>query len=95
MELLEVMGAAALFQSTPPARRATLGGGGIPAGLASFNPRPPRGGRHVLFVFLGARRLVSIHAPRAEGDGRPPERSPEGVVSIHAPRAEGDSLRPL
>ena len=35
---------------------------------ASFNPRPPRGGRLFLFLICFLMSIVSIHAPRAGGD---------------------------
>ena len=58
------------FQSTPPVRRATRhhpesGGADSPG----FNPRPPCGGRPRAYPSPGRPGLiVSIHAPRAEGD---------------------------
>ena len=36
--------------------------------LSYFNPRPPRGGRHVLGAGDRSRPLISIHALREEGD---------------------------
>ena len=33
---------------------------------------------------------ISIHAPRAGGDFRPPPAKGETKISIHAPRAGGD-----
>ena len=56
----------------------------------SFNPRPPRGGRHL--VHIAERRIdqISIHAPREGGDlcncGKPRLH----LISIHAPREGGD-----
>ena len=46
----------------------------------SFNPRPPRGGRHGTHERLPRRQPVSIHAPRAEGDV-------EGIVRCVAHRS--------
>ena len=58
-----------------------------------FNPRPPCGGRRHRRGRQQHNRHVSIHAPRAGGDGtRPALRNPPGV-SIHAPRAGGDARR--
>ena len=37
-----------------------------------------------------ADRIVSIHAPHAEGDSKYQESSGRSRVSIHAPHAEGD-----
>ena len=36
------------------------------------------------------RGRISIHAPRAGGDGPVGPQGPEGKISIHAPRAGGD-----
>ena len=33
-----------------------------------FNPRPPRGGRHRLKLYMYAPAMISIHAPREGGD---------------------------
>ena len=35
------------FQSTPPARGATILDTHLGSGSSNFNPRPPRGGRHL------------------------------------------------
>ena len=57
-----------VFQSTPPARGATLRPAAAPAPASYFNPRPPRGGR-LLGCGLGVvLRQISIHAPREGGD---------------------------
>ncbi len=56
------------FQSTPPARGATGIREHPRVRLKSFNPRPPRGGRHPRHEILYHPRAVSIHAPRAGGD---------------------------
>ena len=58
------MGIPQRFQSTHPARGATIG---IPAGhnpLLYFNPRTPRGVRRYLTATLDAQTSISIHAPR-------------------------------
>ena len=56
------------FQSTPPARGATL----LPFPLSflssDFNPRPPRGGRLLDFLGTVLDFIISIHAPREGGD---------------------------
>ena len=36
--------------------------------LTDFNPRPPRGGRLILFRQLTCLNIISIHAPREGGD---------------------------
>ncbi len=56
------------FQSTPPARGATLAFLVSPISQRGFNPRPPRGGRPFFRTAETAGRKVSIHAPRAGGD---------------------------
>ena len=59
---------AALFLSTPSARRAT--GVTPPAAVAAVNfyPRPPRGGRPGFCLLACRLRNISIHALREEGD---------------------------
>ena len=79
------------FQSTPPARRATMPMCVQGTSCSRFNPRPPRGGRHRNPHRSDPARGVSIHAPRAEGDPREMDVVGAVLVSIHAPRAEGDS----
>ena len=62
----------------------------IAALVSDFNPRPPRGGRHV-GVQLIRGLFISIHAPR--GGGRPERQhshSTSHEISIHAPREGGD-----
>ena len=56
-----------------------------------FNPRPPRGERHIsLHTFTDSSR-ISIHALREEGDGTVPAgRCRTEAISIHALREEGD-----
>ena len=54
-----------------------------------FNPRPPRGGRLIVWLGLVIDERISIHAPR-EGDDCGARRCPPRYhISIHAPR-EGD-----
>ena len=60
-----------LFQSTPPARRATRRTAAACRSKSGFNPRPPRGGRPEGRVQVVGVDGVSIHAPRAEGDPFP------------------------
>ena len=64
--------------------------------MKCFNPRPPCGGRHYRAGRVTATGIVSIHAPRAEGDDIRElcVRVMPGNVSIHAPRAEGDARAP-
>ena len=56
------------FQSTPPARGATLQTGVLSDGSRDFNPRPPRGERPVAQVNVGRLCGISIHAPREGSD---------------------------
>ena len=58
-----------LFQSTPPARGATLRPPRRAGQRPDFNPRPPRGGRQQVFCKLAFVGDISIHAPREGGDG--------------------------
>ena len=49
------------------------GDGGVRAGAcqpADFNPRPPRGGRQMLWEGISFPLVISIHAPREGGDYR-------------------------
>ena len=56
------------FQSTPPARGATVHFASHNLYLLNFNPRPPRGGRRLMFRPLAVLMWISIHAPREGGD---------------------------
>ena len=60
---------AAVFQSTPSARRATQQYFAFTSAFSNFNPRPPRGGRHKAKSVDAGRPSISIHALREEGDG--------------------------
>ena len=57
-----------------------------------FYPRPPRGGRRLVYGRQRRGKLISIHALREEGDigGNFPRKSPQ-KISIHALREEGDA----
>ena len=56
-----------------------------------FNPRPPRGGRRMLYAIEDGDIYISIHAPREGGDsGIPVYLNVGEVISIHAPREGGD-----
>ena len=57
------------FQSTPPARGATVSGFAAHHRYPNFNPRPPRGGRQLPDQDLKICVTISIHAPREGGDG--------------------------
>ena len=57
------------FQSTPPARGATLSAQGLPSALAVFQSTPPaRGATLVANGKTQAVTKISIHAPREGGD---------------------------
>ena len=64
----------------------------VSGSICDFNPRPPRGGRHVMFTKGGLDIfLISIHAPPR--GGRLPDNgaaADESIISIHAPREGGD-----
>ena len=78
-----------VFLSTPSARRATTFRDPLPLGHGDFYPRPPRGGRPMLFI-LSAGQKISIHALREEGDGVEQHGKMRPMISIHALREEGD-----
>ena len=82
------------FQSTPPARGATLPArfGLLP--YLHFNPRPPRGGRPGAVLRILQIQQISIHAPREGGDSdQSYTRFPYSRISIHAPREGGDKIQ--
>ena len=80
------------FQSTPPARGATLRAGRRRLPHRNFNPRPPRGGRPSVDIGEKDAVAISIHAPREGGDRHGGVRRVLGQpISIHAPREGGDT----
>ena len=79
------------FQSTPPVRGATIEAAQENAFMSDFNPRPPCGGRPDAAQKLLFGMSISIHAPRAGGDGWSCTVDAEIYISIHAPRAGGDT----
>ena len=83
--------ASAGFQSTPPARGATVYGN-TPIATNEFQSTPPARGATCNVGRKRVPRTVSIHAPRAGGDGFMITTDNTGLVSIHAPRAGGDAL---
>ena len=78
------------FQSTPPARGATLSWPRRRSRKSNFNPRPPRGGRHPALQILAQKGGISIHAPREGGDIGMELSDQYFDISIHAPREGGD-----
>ena len=83
------------FQSTLPARGATLQRQHIAAGIPHFNPRSPHGERPCSARRCGLLRPISIHAPRTGSDGICIVFSfrQYGRISIHAPRTGSDCRR--
>ena len=105
--------ASSAFQSTPPARGATVKHIERRCYADHFNPRPPRGGRLSVLKIKPTMALfqstppargathkrrgpqkinrISIHAPREGGDPtRPSSDDQYRYISIHAPREGGD-----
>ena len=80
-----------LFQSTPPARGATISAAPSPTCWGNFNPRPPRGGRRPR---PGRTEATGDFNPRPPRGGRrrvPIVWSNCLMISIHAPREGGDA----
>ena len=84
-----------IFQSTPPARGATLLVSCSPHGSCDFNPRPPRGGRPFILRLIICTSSISIHAPREGGDAAEKIMQQSNGISIHAPREGGDKFGKL
>ena len=66
------------------------GGASTPSGAQDFYPRPPRGGRHSVYVHVF---LLIYFYPRPPRGGRPTSRDVQArylIISIHALREEGD-----
>ena len=68
----EIQPEAAIFLSTPSARRATIQAALLLCADEDFYPRPPRGGRQPFLAHQRCGPNISIHAVREEGD--PPSR---------------------
>ena len=61
------------------------------AKLFYFNPLPSCEGRHTACRAKRTANHISIHSPRARGDGRRLSADHQGtLISIHSPRARGD-----
>ena len=80
-----------VFQSTPPARGATLVCTITGMSQRQFQSTPPARGATVITTVLLFSASISIHAPREGGDGAFTDFSPVKCISIHAPREGGDS----
>ena len=86
----KTQGADQLFQSTPPARGATLAAflGRLFGRISIHAPR--EGGDLELGIVGRSVKVISIHAPREGGDEVTPMVQTVGLISIHAPREGGD-----
>ena len=79
-----------VFQSTPPARGATVSEKSK-IQLQGISIHAPReGGDGKMAVAMGVPTPISIHAPREGGDAGPRQGFPPPCISIHAPREGGD-----
>ena len=78
------------FQSTPPVRGATMTIPPSPWLPTAFQSTPPVRGATLLHRVSYPRCRISIHAPRAGGDGDEITPAQFQKISIHAPRAGGD-----
>ncbi len=81
------------FQSTRPARGATLECGAGRDVQRCFNPRAPRGARRKVSARIPAFSCFNPRAPRGARRDQGPHRLHLDRVSIHAPRAGRDALR--
>ena len=80
-----------LFQSTPPARGATITSLVNCLVSSLFQSTPPaRGATGFIQRKTEAEIVISIHAPREGGDDTLTTVSLSGYISIHAPREGGD-----
>ena len=80
------------FQSTPPARGATLPDHATGRNALHFNPRPPRGGRRHTYCRIHSTQKFQS-TPPARGATHPHDNdSKQNIISIHAPREGGDGL---
>ena len=79
------------FQSTPPARGATLCNPVRQRVLDRFQSTPPARGATLVLPQRVVKGVISIHAPREGGDYFPFYVPYTILISIHAPREGGDS----
>ncbi len=79
------------FQSTLPARGATVAYYRNDKGGIDFNPRSPRGERPGPQGGPGRPGSISIHAPREGSDSKSDGRADHRPISIHAPREGSDN----
>ena len=78
-----------LFQSTPPARGATLSHL-LQTVFGHISIHAPREGGDDGLKSLPGKFKISIHAPREGGDDKVYVPAASGIISIHAPREGGD-----
>ncbi len=78
-----------LFQSTPPARGATILRT-TATSMSLFQSTPPARGATLYPFFLSRDMAISIHAPREGGDSTGRQNLGGCNISIHAPREGGD-----
>ena len=78
-----------LFQSTPPARGATINNH-IVVNPCRFQSTPPARGATIIAIGVPKLFYISIHAPREGGDFVYTQNGEIVVISIHAPREGGD-----
>ena len=78
------------FQSTLPARGATLPKAGCRMRGSYFNPRSPRGERLPPMIHGSINIRISIHAPREGSDDSASSKVFSISISIHAPREGSD-----
>ena len=83
----------AIFQSTPPARGATLQGKKVRWSWNKFQSTPPARGATWVNGKEDPALDISIHAPREGGDFSYLFLLSISTISIHAPREGGDPLR--
>ena len=81
------------FQSTLPARGATLRADGSKSGYTHFNPRSPHGERQVILIVWACASLFQSTLPARGATQIKQPGSPAEGISIHAPRTGSDNPR--
>ena len=81
-----------IFQSTLPARGATIFTPPISTPKLNFNPRSPHGERRGMAYFAIDALAISIHAPRTGSDDFLVIFRVACCISIHAPRTGSDAV---
>ena len=88
--IMDAVGSAMKFQSTPSARRATGYTSCNSTSENYFNPRPPRGGRRSTTSTSGAFTIFQSTPSARRATKQPVFSNNRRVISIHALREEGD-----